>query len=420
MNYRQFYNQIKQKVSITKRLSSVAVIYIFFLMSPVRKHTFEAAATFASSTKSRFSKFLKNHKILAIHTLDELSKKQARQFKGIIKNLKGLPWKVAIIIDATNQNRSGLHPENSQRFNHGKGFVIGHQWTDIVLFFNGLIIPLVPIPFYSKNYCKQKDIVYRTANEVLVEYITDLNLVEIIGAHSPKEIVVLADSGYDDQKIENIILRKKWDFIITLKCSRGVKSEFVYKNTPKSGGWADVATFFWRQRRLKWKTIRIFITKSSKMKRMDFRIRQTAGYLKNVGKVRLVCSEFKKRPEGRRKFLACNNLKVTARQIIMGYRLRWKIEIFHKEVKMFLGFEDVATISFDAVMAHVHWVYCAYILLNSQLPGIPADMKSLAEKQKRVGQIVESKEKSRVMQLLTQFKGVGRYKNELRQALTAI
>ena len=87
---------------------------------------------------------------------------------------------------------------------------------------------------------------------------------------------------------------------------------------------------------------------------------------------------------------------------------------------MFLGFEDVSAISFDAVTAHVHWVYCAYILLNSQLPGIPAEMKSLAEKQKRVHAIVESKEKSRVMQLLTQFKGLNRYKSELRQALTAI
>jgi len=420
MNYREFFNQVTQKIGIAKRLSTVAAIYIIFLMLPVRKHTLEAAATFAHSTKSRFSKFLKNHKILAIYTLNELSKKQARQFAGIIENLKDLPWKIAIIIDATTQNRSSLHPENSQRFNHGKGFIIGHQWTDIVLFFNGLIIPLVPIPFYTKNFCKQKGIVYRTANEVLVEYINDIELVKIIGDHSPKDIVVLADSGYDDKKIENIILKKGWDFIIALKCSRGVKSVFEYKNTPKSGGWAKIADFFWRQRRLKWVTIRIFVTKSSKRKRMDFRVRQTAGYLKNVGKVRLVCSEFKKRPDGRRKFLACNNLKVTARQIIIGYRLRWKIEIFHKEVKMFLGFEDVATISFDAVMAHVHWVYCAYILLNSQLPGIPTDMKSMAEKQKRAGQIVENKEKSRVMQLLTQFNGVDRFKTELRQALTAI
>jgi hypothetical protein len=420
MNYRQFFNQVTRQVAITKRLSSVAVIYIIFLMSPVRKHTFEAAATFANSTKSRFSKFLKKHKFLAIYTLNDLSKKQAKQFSGIIEKLKDLPWKVAIMIDATLQNRSSRHPENSQRFNHGQGFVIGHQWTNIVLFFNGLIIPLAPIPFYSKNLCKLEGIAYRTANEALAEYITGLKLAEIIGDHSPKDIVVLADSGYDDKKIENMILNKGWDFIIALKCSRGVKSVFEYKNTPKSRGWADIATFFQRQRRLKWKTIRIFITKSSKRKRMDFRVRQTAGYLKNVGKVRLVCSELKKRPDGRRKFLACSNLEVTARMIIIGYRLRWKIEIFHKEVKMFLGFEDVSAISFDAVTAHVHWVYCAYILLNSQLPGIPAEMKSLAEKQKRVHAIVESKEKSRVMQLLTQFKGLNRYKSELRQALTAI
>ncbi len=420
MNYRKFFNQATQKIGIAKRLSTVAAIYIIFLMPPVRKHTLEAAATFAHSTKSRFGKFLKNHKILAIYTLNELSKKQARQFAGIIENLKDQPWKIAIIIDAATQNRSSLHPENSQRFNHGKGFIIGHQWTDIVLFFNGLIIPLVPIPFYTKNFCKQKGIVYRTANEVLVEYINDIELVEIIGDHSPEDIVVPADSGYDDLKIENIILDKGWDFIIALKCSRGVKSVFQYKNTPESAGQADIATFFWRLRRLKWLTIRIFITKSLKRKRLDFRIRQTVGYLKNVGKIRLVSSEFKQRPDGRRKFQACNNLKVTARLIIIGYRLRWKIEIFHKEVKMFSGFEDVATISFDAVTAHVHQVYCAYILLNSQLPGIPTDMKSMAEKQKRAGQIVENKEKSRVMQLLTQFNGVDRFKTELRQALTAI
>jgi len=59
-------------------------------------------------------------------------------------------------------------------------------------------------------------------------------------------------NGFDPlPKIEKIILEQGWDFIIALKCSRGVKSVFEYKNTPKSGGWADIATFFWRLRRLK-------------------------------------------------------------------------------------------------------------------------------------------------------------------------
>lgn len=75
---------------------------------------------------------------------------------------------------------------------------------------------------------------------------------------------------------------------------------------------------------------------------MDFRVRQIIGYLRYVGKVQLICSEFKKRPDGRRKYLACNDLTATAQQILIGYRMRWSVELFHKAVKMHLGFEDVA------------------------------------------------------------------------------
>ncbi len=114
---------------------------------------------------------------------------------------------------------------------------------------------------------------------------------------------------------------------------------------------------------------------------MEFRIRQINGYLRYVGNVQLVCSQFKKRPKGRKKYLACSDLNAKARQIIIGYRMRWRIEIFHKEVKMFLGFEDVATKWFSSVMAHVHWVYCVYILLNSKEIEVPEKLKSLAQKQ---------------------------------------
>ena len=153
---------------------------------------------------------------------------------------------------------------------------------------------------------------------------------------------------------------------------------------------------------------------------MEFRLRQITGYLRRVGKVQLICSEYKKRPKGRRKYLACNDLKATPRQILMAYRVRWKIEIFHKEVKMFLGFQEVAAKHFDSISAHVHWVYCAYILLQA-LPS-PRDnpVNTVAQKQQYVKAIIAGKERTRIIQLLTQFNGVERYKRELRTAQEAI
>ena len=95
----------------------------------------------------------------------------------------------------------------------------------------------------------------------------------------------------------------------------------------------------------------------------------------------------------------------------------WAIEIFHKQVKMFMGFEDVATKYFSSVVSHVHWVYCAYILLNNSPPRIPDQCTSLAEKQRKVEEIISTKETCRVIQMLTQFRGPQRYKEELKQRL---
>jgi hypothetical protein len=151
---------------------------------------------------------------------------------------------------------------------------------------------------------------------------------------------------------------------------------------------------------------------------MEFRVRQITGYLKNFGKAQLICSQFKtKSNKGRRKHLACNDLKATPRQIVIGYRLRWAIEIFHKEIKMFLGFEDVSAKYFSSVMSHVYWVYCAYILLNSSPPGIPKRTNSMAEKQLMVNKIIENKGLSAVNQVLTQVKGPQRLKASIQKAL---
>ena len=418
INYTKFENWITRKLISLQRLTPVAITYIIFIMTSKRKHTLAAAARFANTSKAKFNNLLSNHSDIAIFALRELSKKQARQFSKAMHALgqNSLPWNIAIIVDATFLGRSSLHTENAKKFNHGKGYVIGHQWTNIVLLINGKVIPLPPIAFYTAKYCRTYGIKYKTENERVIEYLAQLDLEQYIGAHAPQKVVFLADSGYDDHRIEKTVAGKKWSFIIALKSTRSIKTESVYNKTKKSEGWNSIAVTFKRNRRVKWQPIRV-PKNSGKNKRMEFRIRQIIGYLRNFGKAQLICSQFSKKSKGRIKYLACNDLKATPRQIIIGYRLRWRIEIFHKEVKMFLGFEDVSAKWFDSVISHVHWVYCAYILLNSGPPGMPKQMKSLAAKQEFVEEMLKRKELSRLNQLMTQINGVQRLKNEIQQAL---
>jgi hypothetical protein len=416
MRARTLQTWIARRIGVRRRLERVCTSYLLFLMVVTTKHSLEGAARFSGLHTSQFSKMLKAHSNVAVYTLESLSKKQAKHIAQARQKLKELPWNIAIVVDSTLQHRASLHPENAKTFNHGNGFVIGHQWTNIVLLLNDMLIPLRPIPFYSQRYCRDHALAYRTEHDLVVEYIQTLDLADYIGSYDPREVVVLTDSGYDNKKIQNAIAAKHWHFIIALGKTRSVKSAMLALTTPKSKQWSPIATFFRNHRWLKWKTIRI-TTNGTKRKRMEFRTRDTIGYLRYVGQVQLVCSEPRKRPEGRRKYLACNDMRVTARQIIIGYRLRWAIELFHKTVKQHLGFEDVATSGFDSVMSHVHWVYCAHILLYMSPPGVSAGAKSLGDKQRQLQQLLENQEKRRVLQQLTQIGGVQRYTDELRQAL---
>jgi hypothetical protein len=407
---------VTRHIAVRQRLERVCTSSLLFLMVATTKYSLTEAARFSGLHPSLFAKLLQSHAQVAITTLESLSKTQARQFAKTLARVKGLPWKIVIIIDSTLQHRASLHPENAKTFNHGQGYVIGHQWTNVVLVLGDMLIPLKPIPFYSKRYCQAHALAYHSEHERVVAYLRTLDLEDYIGAYDRREVLVVADSGYDNKKIETAIANKGWHFIIALSKTRSVKSEALYLSTPPSRQWCHIDTFFRHHRRLKWDTMRL-ATSGNKRKRMDLRVRHTSGYLRHVGKVELVCSERRHRPDGRRKYLACNDLRATARQIVTGYRMRWAVELFHKTVKQHLGFEDVATHGFEAVMSHVHWVYCAYILLHMSPPGLSPGARSIGDKQRALQQGLAAKEKRQILQKLTQIGGVQRYKDELRQAL---
>jgi hypothetical protein len=87
----------------------------------VKKHSLEEAARFSGRHKAQFCKRLQAHASVAISTWERLSKKQAKPFAKVLREVKGLPWKRAILIESTLQQRASLPPENAKKFKHGQG-----------------------------------------------------------------------------------------------------------------------------------------------------------------------------------------------------------------------------------------------------------------------------------------------------------
>jgi hypothetical protein len=137
-----------------------------------RKHSLEAAARFSGGHTSQFRKFLQTHARVAISPLQELSKTHAQRVSKTLQDLPGLPWKIALLIESTLQQRARWHPEHAKPCNHGQGFVIGHPWTNIVLIIHDILIPLPPIPYDSQRYCLEHHLHDHTEHERIVEYIS--------------------------------------------------------------------------------------------------------------------------------------------------------------------------------------------------------------------------------------------------------
>ena len=391
-------------LNFSERVASVAQWYLLSLMLPSARHSQTNAATLSGLDKSQFSRFLKNHSALAIVKHQELVTKTlrriAKQFQKDPSLVSGTPWKIFLIVDSTLHRRTSRHIQNSQKFNHGDGWVTGHQWTNTVIVIGNRVIPLPPIAFHTEEDCKRLGISYETEHDKLVTFFGALNLTQYLGSFDPRELVVLLDSGYDSKKIQAAILKRGWDFVCALKSNRSVRSTKEFKK--KSEGWGSITATFKRvKKQAPWKTVYDH-TKiaGSKNKRMEFRARLWLGHLRGIFKpIALVCSE---KTNGERRYLACSNLSVSLGAIIRTYRRRWIVELFHKDIKFYLGMQHAGVRDFDSIIAHVHWVYIAYLLLKEKVPDSEVGIQSL---QLLLKNEIEINRLNEWIQVSTQFNG---------------
>jgi hypothetical protein len=180
---------------IPHRLLPAVSAYLITLMSEAAKHSLSHAAKVAGGSVARYSRLLSEHPELATTALSRQARRALHKIaKGRKPLVAGTPWTIAIIVDATLHPRSSRHLQNAQRLSHGDGFVVGHQWTNIVLVIGKRTIPLPPIPFWTKTERRRRKLPDLTEHELVAGRIAELDLAALVGDHTASEVAGKHDS----------------------------------------------------------------------------------------------------------------------------------------------------------------------------------------------------------------------------------
>ena len=221
--------------------------------------------------------------------------------------------------------------------------------------------------YYTKDYCLQKNLVYRTQSELGAELIAELQV------PPNARVIVLGDTAYDAKVIRAACAKRNYTWIVPVNPERvlagpkprpkiramvlGMKpDQFVpVRLHPNKGR-------FVAQRRLSKHRI------GPKVKSRTFYVHAETREVHSVGMAQLVfsCKEIpsQDKPIPLSKILMTNDTKLTAAEVVELYSLRWQIELFIKEIKGTLGMHQYRFRKFEKVAAWVQAALLAFLFLE--------------------------------------------------------
>ena len=286
------------------------------------------------------------------------------------------------IIDATLTSQAGKKTENTYSTGnrkkrprkgrrHGK---YKHAQKNCHSFTMGLLVTpsgtRIPFckPYHEREYCKKKGLVHRTTAEAAAELIRELPLPE--GAR----VIVLGDTAYDSEVVRDACGDRGYSWIFPSNPERvlaGPKgkrpkvrsllkdwSKWSRQTVRLAPGQGPYAVY----RRLSPHRI------GPKAKPRAYYAHQERRRVHSVGEVRLVFSTTKKdlktaTPDDV-KILMTNDLRLSVRDVIELYSLRWQIELFFKELKSTLGFHQYQFQKFEPVEAWAELALTTFMYLE--------------------------------------------------------
>ena len=230
---------------------------------------------------------------------------------------------------------------------------------------SGLRIPFRR-SYYTEEYCAQKGWTYRKQTELAAELIEELPLPE--GA----DVVVLGDTAFDAAVIRQACSRRGYTWIVPLNPERVLAGA---KPRPKvrslvTGLSAD-----------QFRAIRLYPQRGDyvamrrlsayrigpKVKPRVYYAHAESREVHSVGEVLLVFSTREQPQAGRvdvQKILMTNGCGLTAAEAVELYDLRWQIELFFKELKSTLGFDQYRFRRFEQVEGWLELVLVSFLYLE--------------------------------------------------------
>ncbi len=349
---------------------------VTFLLHAGRMSCLRAAGTVRSETRHRaqISRFLARPRWrkLDINSILRQTLLEREAYDGLF----------VFIIDATLVSQAGKKTENTYSTGNRqrrprKGRRYGkykhaqkncHSFTmGLLVTPSGMRIPFCK-PYHAREYCEKHGLVHRTTAEAAADLIGELPLPE------GTRVIVLGDTAYDSEDVRDACGSRGYSWIFpsnperVLAGPRGKRpkvrsllkdwSTWSRQTIRLAPGQGPYAVY----RRLSPHRI------GPKAKPRAYYAHQERQRVHSVGEVRLVFSTTKKDLKAATpddvKILMTNDLRLSVRDVIELYSLRWQIELFFKELKSTLGFHQYQFQAFEPVEGWTELALTAFIYLE--------------------------------------------------------
>jgi hypothetical protein len=286
------------------------------------------------------------------------------------------------IVDATLISQAGKKTQNTystgnrrRRPRRGRRYGINkhvrkncHSFTmGLLITPSGIRIPFCK-PYHTHEYCQTTGKKHRTTAEAAADLIRELPLPQ------EAQVVVLGDTAYDAEVVRDACQQRDYSWIFPCNPERvlaGPKGQRL-KVRSLLKDWST-----WSRQ-----TVRLAPGQGSyavyrrlsphrigpKAKVRTFYVHQERRQVHSVGDVQIVFSttnkDLKTATPDDVKILMTNDQRLSVRDVVELYSLRWQIELFFKELKSNLGFDQYQFQRFEPVEGWVELTLAAFMYLE--------------------------------------------------------